>query len=543
MDSFSSHLIPPQFHAPDDLSFDDCELYAPSDADLSYYDRKSLRQQLSKFDRFVDPVNGSYFSPSFPDPGPTSVYGSGNNDPNPYIDASEPFSDKIANCFTETSTLKPPTPAHMRTGSNASGGYTHSDAFASPWTAQLSTPGLGSPSSSNLDHLGCYMSPQPAYPTDEHMIQPADECMYPSPADLAVSLPQVQGVPDQQSADEDVRMDMGMGIGMGIEMEMETEMENPVLLPSLLKESNGRRTSPAPVTPVDVDVDEASMIKHEPGRSPRRSSPTHRKSTTTDNRVQKPKSRPSTVHHSQRQSQSGSHQTRKGSGSSMLPSSSTSPKTTGRTRQFKCSFAEYGCDSVFAAKNEWKRHVSSQHLQLGFYRCDVDKCNIKHQHPNQHNRPHHKKNRSNHHHHRSSSSSSDDAASLTANDFNRKDLFTSHLRRMHAPWAAQERATDSRSPSARERETFEKSLDHIRERCWHQQREPPLHSQCGICGQEFQGEQSWDDRMEHVGRHYERDEAQPEQEMEDAFLRKWAIEQNIILPAEGGRWLLASLFK
>ncbi|EZF70942.1 hypothetical protein H105_06858 [Trichophyton soudanense CBS 452.61] len=39
-------------------------------------------------------------------------------------------------------------------------------------------------------------------------------------------------------------------------------------------------------------------------------------------------------------------------------------------RIFTCVFAPYGCTSSFASKNEWKRHVLSQHLQLGFYRCD-----------------------------------------------------------------------------------------------------------------------------------------------------------------------------
>lgn len=535
----------PPFSPHDDPSFVDCVLYPPtSDADLACYDRESLmRQRVSKWE---ESTNGSYFPMSYADAGPTSVCGGGIGIHDYSMDVHEqfpeqPFSDKIASCFTESSTLKPPPPAtaggvamHARTGSSVSGGYTHSDAFASPWTAHLSTPGLGSPSSSsNLDHLGCYMSsPASAYPTDLFM-QPEDQCMYPSPAGIAdvasVSLPQVQGMPDQHPV-EDI------------------QIENQNLFP-LLTDLDKFKTS-SPTTTLDEDF---PAVKQELARSPRRSSPistttstTHRKSSTTD-RVQKPRTTRSSaaVHHQQRQSQSSSHshhnhQARKGSGSS----STSSPKNTtssGRTRQFKCSFADYGCDSIFATKNEWKRHVSSQHLQLGFYRCDVDKCNINHQSPNQHNRPHHKKSRGSHHNH--SHTLSDDAASPTANDFNRKDLFTSHLRRMHAPWAGKGRANDSRSPTSKERESFDRSLDSIRERCWHQQREPPLRSQCGICGHHFQGERSWDDRMEHVGRHYERDEARPEQEGEDAFLREWAIEQKIVVPVEGGRWLLTSLLE
>ena len=38
-------------------------------------------------------------------------------------------------------------------------------------------------------------------------------------------------------------------------------------------------------------------------------------------------------------------------------------------RKFLCSFSHYGCDTALSSKNEWKRHVHIQHLQLGFYRC------------------------------------------------------------------------------------------------------------------------------------------------------------------------------
>ena len=65
-------------------------------------------------------------------------------------------------------------------------------------------------------------------------------------------------------------------------------------------------------------------------------------------------------------------------------------------RAFPCTFATYGCPSTFTSKNEWKRHVQTQHMRLGFWRCD--QC------PDVHCKP---------------------------NDFNRKDLFIQHVRRMH----------------------------------------------------------------------------------------------------------------
>lgn len=36
-------------------------------------------------------------------------------------------------------------------------------------------------------------------------------------------------------------------------------------------------------------------------------------------------------------------------------------------RPFHCSFRRYGCTSTFGSKNEWKRHVTSQHICQGIY--------------------------------------------------------------------------------------------------------------------------------------------------------------------------------
>jgi len=44
--------------------------------------------------------------------------------------------------------------------------------------------------------------------------------------------------------------------------------------------------------------------------------------------------------------------------------------------------------------------------------------------------------------------------------------------------------------------------------------------------------------MEHVGKHFERDEKLPKVEVEDAYLREWAIEEGIIR-WEGDAWVLA----
>ncbi|KAJ5085112.1 hypothetical protein N7532_009883 [Penicillium argentinense] len=199
-------------------------------------------------------------------------------------------------------------------------------------------------------------------------------------------------------------------------------------------------------------------------------------------------------------------------------------------RTFVCSFARYGCESTFVSKNEWKRHVTSQHLQLGFYRCDVGKCSVHmHASPNRFLSP-------------SPSPNSRSRASTPPpgqpNDFNRKDLFTQHQRRMHAPWFQSGRR---RVPSDSEHAAFEASLEEVRRRCWYELRQAPFQSHCGFCHEVFSGPGSWDVRMEHVGRHFEREDRQElGEELEDVALREWGLREGILTQSDG-RCRLASL--
>jgi len=178
-------------------------------------------------------------------------------------------------------------------------------------------------------------------------------------------------------------------------------------------------------------------------------------------------------------------------------------------RKFICSFSHYGCDVALSSKNEWKRHVSIQHLQLGFYRCDVGSCN-----PDSNpNIPGHKR---------------------VYNDFNRKDLFTQHHRRMHKP----ESAFIPQGENGKDWRAFEDSLEDVRSRCWQERRKPPQRSTCGFCGRVFEGEGSWNDRMEHVGGHFSRDVIDAKEEREDEDLTNWSVQQNIIKDAGNGRYVL-----
>ncbi|KAH1972112.1 hypothetical protein KXV92_006351 [Aspergillus fumigatus] len=186
--------------------------------------------------------------------------------------------------------------------------------------------------------------------------------------------------------------------------------------------------------------------------------------------------------------------------------------TNGQT--FVCSFSRYGCTSTFTSKNEWKRHIAYQHVQLGFFCCDVGSCGQRVNDKvfststrNQHVQP-----------------------AYQTKVFNRKDLFTQHQRRCHAP---RPDATESK------RQEFEAGLEDVCTRCWHEQRKPPEQSSCGFCGQSFCGPNSWNDRMDHVAQHFKDKTAL--EEAEDIGLRNWAISEGIIQRGREGQWVLTAL--
>jgi hypothetical protein len=140
-------------------------------------------------------------------------------------------------------------------------------------------------------------------------------------------------------------------------------------------------------------------------------------------------------------------------------------------RHFPCPLTMYGCVSTFSSKNEWKRHVSTQHIKLGFWRCDLCPTTVD---------PH-------------------DPQSVYHNDFNRKDLFTQHLRRMHASPSNQSHRSQKEYP------VNEDNIADHQKRCFEVLRETPTQSSCLYCEETFTGSNSWDDRMEHIGRHLEKD--------------------------------------
>ncbi|KUJ18001.1 uncharacterized protein LY89DRAFT_706617 [Mollisia scopiformis] len=172
------------------------------------------------------------------------------------------------------------------------------------------------------------------------------------------------------------------------------------------------------------------------------------------------------------------------------------------TRPFPCAFSFAGCTSTFGSKNEWKRHIASQHLCLTYYRC---------------------------------SSCPQSTVEGKGNEFNRKDLFTQHLRRMHAPFAIKKAIAKGDSKLQLEWEGHVKEMQNT---CLVVRRQPPQRSACPKpdCANVFEGAGSWDDWTEHVGRHMEKGEAG--RLGVDRMLARWALDEKIIERREDGEYRL-----
>lgn len=175
------------------------------------------------------------------------------------------------------------------------------------------------------------------------------------------------------------------------------------------------------------------------------------------------------------------------------------------TRPFPCAFSFAGCTSTFGSKNEWKRHISSQHLCLQFYRC---------------------------------SQCPSSAAEGKGNEFNRKDLFTQHLRRMHAPFAIKKAIAKGDSKLHNDWESHVKGMQTS---CLVTRREPPQHVACPKpdCNKEFEGHIAWDEWTEHVGRHMEKGDGL--RIGVDTLLAKWALEEGIIERLDNGTYRFCAM--
>lgn len=195
------------------------------------------------------------------------------------------------------------------------------------------------------------------------------------------------------------------------------------------------------------------------------------------------------------------------------------PKKSHWLRPFPCPLAIYGCGSTFTSIRKWKRHVSTQHVKLGFWRCDLCPPSM-------------------------------NPANSVYNDFNRMDLFTHHIRRIHAEDVMRRYPNIFKHRFDAGREIMPLSYasipDHVmaeeKNRCYHRLRSPPLRSGCLFCSQVFEGIGSWEQRMEHLGAHFEREKKDPKVTLdtshwrEDHELREWFLQEGLIEPDNKGGW-------
>lgn len=227
------------------------------------------------------------------------------------------------------------------------------------------------------------------------------------------------------------------------------------------------------------------------------------------------------------------------------------------TRPFICVFRFAGCQSTFASKNEWKRHVMSQHLVLTYWLCDIATCA-------------HNKNTPS-----SSSSSLKPNSGRNGNSrrssgrvitleqsigptlpngaiFNRKDLYTQHLRRMHTPSGVKK--SNNKAPRAVTTTGSETSSsnweDQIRTHQSHAHRERcklPTQMDCPAkhCEHSFSGADAWDQRMEHVAKHLEKAATGAEDPVvfggpTDPTLMDWVTspEVAVVRKVDAGKWIL-----
>jgi hypothetical protein len=214
------------------------------------------------------------------------------------------------------------------------------------------------------------------------------------------------------------------------------------------------------------------------------------------------------------------------------------------TRPFTCIFEFAGCRSTFASKNEWKRHCASQHIVLQYWVCQQDACA---QVSNKANTP---KKASNVPRRRTNCPRSPPGCPSTLPNgtiFNRKDLYTQHLRRMHVPAHLKKQVKLKKHvPEWDERQRVHQG-EAVRIRC-----HLPTHMLCPAanCTVRFDGANAWDERMEHVAKHLEKAAAGAEPPVRfggdnDGTLVDWATSPAIGILRRGdkGRWALQNPLK
>lgn len=215
------------------------------------------------------------------------------------------------------------------------------------------------------------------------------------------------------------------------------------------------------------------------------------------------------------------------------------------TRPFTCIFNFAGCESTFASKNEWKRHVASQHLLLSYWLCQQDSCAKLCNGPSSTTGKTTGTSRG-----RAQVPPPQSHGGVTLPNgaiFNRKDLYTQHLRRMHTPPTIKKQVKQKKTvPEWEERIRTHQEEAHT-VRC-----DLPDHMECPAtsCSVQFSGANAWDERMEHVAKHLEKAANGSESAVvfggkNDPTLLNWAARPDVAVVQSDGRgnWRLHNPLK
>ena len=204
---------------------------------------------------------------------------------------------------------------------------------------------------------------------------------------------------------------------------------------------------------------------------------------------------------------------------------------TQHTRPFICVFHFAGCKSTFASKNEWKRHCASQHLLLNYWLCQQDQC-AKVSNASQ---PSNKSASS-----CQGTSYGDGVCTPTLPNgaiFNRKDLYTQHLRRMHVPPNVKKQVKQKKSVPE-----WEESVRSYQDQAHRIRCHLPTRMDCPAmgCPAEFEGPNAWDERMEHVAKHLDKAGVGLESPIvfggeSDSSLVEWAARPDVAIIRSGGQ--------
>ncbi|KAF7898301.1 hypothetical protein EAF00_004747 [Botryotinia globosa] len=323
------------------------------------------------------------------------------------------------------------------------------------------------------------------------------------------------------NADIDAEVD-DVDVNNNGELDMETEIDSELL-------------------PQDGDIeeeDEPSDTEYTPRpstRNPRKRTSTAKSySPPTPKRNRISKSSPSTSKSSSKHSSEGLSCTQCASTGFKDTPTLQRHIASAHTRAFICVFNFAGCDSTFASKNEWKRHVSSQHLNLQAWVCTLGSCGKvplgSHSHSGAAMRKGGEGN-----------TNARAYGEVKGAEFNRKDLFTQHLRRMHAPFEVKRKGKRNGE--------WEERVRVLQRSCERSRREAPERLGCPVrgCAERkeglgvwFEGRGCWDERMEHLGKHLESGggEGGVVRQQDDALFVKWAVGQKIIERGGRGEWIL-----